>query len=295
MENVISYSYIAVLRCSAVPLDDWICPEFSGKVVKGFIHSVPELNYVKNIYSLPSKLKPLSISPLIDNGKPLVGNSKARIARGTELSFEIRIALPSMEDVSLVTQQFDCIVRFGNARFRVWLREVEIVNLDSVKIGLSRDCLVKLRFLSPVLLSTKLMAPPLPTFLRKVSRIRSYVLYPSVGHIFSYLTKLWNNLFPDAPVSRKYTSEWSAYFVGRLAEVAIKVMDYSVKPLTVVYDAKRKPRGFVGWMLLEIPYLGRRIFDVFDKLLGLANLMGIGKSRAIGFGYAKIEIVSKKK
>ncbi len=290
----VSYSYVAILRCRATPLSDWVCPEFSGKVVKGFIHSIPELGYVKNLYEMPSKPKPLSISPLMLEGKPLVGTRKTAVPRGSVLSFEIRVAVPSMDEVPLVTQQFDEEVVFGGTRFRVWLEEVEVVGREGIRLGLPRGYLARIRFVSPALLSSKLMAPPLDTFLKKVSRVRNYVLYPSMGHLFSYLAKLWNALFPDDPVSRKYTAEWSAYFVGRLAEVAIKVVDYSSKPMTVVYDARRRPRGFVGWALIEVPYLGKRVFEMFDKLLGLAKVMGVGKSRAIGFGYVTVDVVQKR-
>jgi len=299
LEGSVSYSYVVELSCVAQPLDPWVSPEFTGKVVKSFIYLVPELGYVKNIYSLPSKPKPVSVSPLISEGRALVGSQKTPVAPGTRLSFFIRVAVPSMDEVTMFPS-FDTEVVFGKTRFRVWLESMEVVSVDAIRAGLDEGKLARLRFLSPVLLSSKLMAPPLPSFLKRVASIDNFVLYPSLGHIFSYLARLWNSLFPHKPISRKYTSEWSAYFIGRLAEVLIKVVDYRSRPLTVVYDATRRPRGFVGWLLIDIPKLGsdrgsRRIREIFDRLLGLARVMGIGRSRAIGFGYTIVELIDRKR
>jgi len=289
------YCYVARFRFCAVPLVSMSVPGMSSKVVKTVIYLVPELGIVRRLYESRDRVKPFAITPLFLDGKPLVGSNPIRVEKGSCLEFSISMAIRSPDDVADV-QSIDRVVEVGpGKKLRVYLKELEIVSPDSLSIGLSLDRVVRIRFLSPALLSTKLMAPPLPHFLKRVSSIRErYVLYPSSAHICCYLTKLWNKLFPHRPISRKVSPEWAAYFMGRLCEVAMIAIDYGTRPITVFWDVKRKPRGFVGWALYEIGDIGKKLVSKLDKLLALANYMGIGKSRSIGFGAVCVETVPKK-
>ncbi len=297
MSSEEGYSYVAILRFSVVPLDKCIIPAFSPKLVKTIIYLIPELEIIRKLYESRDRFKPFSITPLMTrSGKPLIGNRSHKIGPEEELEFRISIAIKDVDALENLGYIDTVVSPHPLYRVRVYAKELEIISPDSMSIELTKDKLVRFRFLSPVLLSTKLMAPPLEHFLKRVRSVRErYVLYPSPAHICSYLTKLWNKLFPHKPISRKVCSEWAAYYMGRLCEVAMIVMDLETKPITIVYDRNRKPRGFTGWALYEIcleKY--RRMMERLDKLFALANYMGIGKSRSIGFGTVRVETIERR-
>ncbi len=289
--------YVVSMVVDAVALSRCVVPGFSAKMVKTFIYMVPQLEVFRRLYEARVRFKPFSVTPLFaEGGRVLIGSRPHVVDAGSRLWFRLSIAV---EDPSILEKiGFSEIEVRPNpsSRFLLGVRELEVVSIDSLSIGLdSFDKVVRIRFLSPALLSTKLMAPPLPHFLKRVERIRErYVLYPSSAHICSYLTKLWNTLFPTKPISRKVSTEWSAYFMGRLCEVAMIPMDYSTKPITVVYDRNRKPRGFIGWALYEIGDIGRKLLKKIDAILALGNYLGIGKSRSIGFGTVSIEAIPRR-
>lgn len=288
--------YVVSVVIDAVAVSRCVVPGFSPKLVKTFIYLVPQLEVFRKLYEVRAGLKPFAITPVFLGSKPLIGSKPHIVDPGSRLWFRLAIAV---EDPSIVEDlSFENVEVSPNprSRFVLSVREIEIVSVENLSVGLNGfDKVVKIRFLSPTLLSTKLMAPPLPHFLKKVERIRErYTLFPSPAHVCCYLTKLWNALFPSKPISRKVTPEWSAYFMGRLCEVAVIPMDYGIRPITVVYDRNRKPRGFVGWVLYEIGDVGKKLLRKIDALLGLGKYLGIGKSRSIGFGTVNIEILPKK-
>jgi len=288
--------YVARLSMVAVPLTRLRIPGFSPKLVKTIIYMVPELGLFRKLYEARLRFKPFSITPLFeDGGRALIGSRSVVVEPGTRLRFCISIAFSDPATIEELGFDQRVVEPRAGEKLLVSLDSVEVVSVDMLSIGLERSRIVRLRFLSPVLLSTKLMAPPLPHFLKRVAKIRErYVLYPSSAHICSYLTKLWNTVFPEKPVSRKVSDEWAAYYMGRLCEVAMVPIDYRTQPVTVVYDSSRKPRGFVGWALYEIGDVGRKTLSRIDKILALANYLGLGKSRSIGFGTVRAETVERR-
>ncbi|MCS7110833.1 MAG: CRISPR system precrRNA processing endoribonuclease RAMP protein Cas6, partial [Ignisphaera sp.] len=121
----------------------------------------------------------------------------------------------------------------------------------------------------------------------------NYILYPSTGHICAALIKLWNTVFPSNPIKGGYSTEWTEYHIGRLCEVALVTVDFRAKPTTVVYEKNEKPRGFTGWTIIDLKHLPQKIVKQLTKTLTLAQLIGIGKSRSIGFGYIEIKKIEK--
>ena len=287
------HQYIASLLIDVVPLERCRVPSFSPKLVKTFIYLVPQLEIFRKLYEVRKGLKPFSITPLFQGSKPLIGSQSHSVEPGSRLWFRISIAIEDPSKIEEIAFENIVVKPSPRSKFLLSLRELEIVSVDNLSMGLDGfDKVVKIRFLSPTLLSTKLMAPPLPHFLKRVERIRErYTLFPSPAHICCYLTKLWNTLFPSKPISRKATPEWSAYFMGRLCEVAMVPVDYDVKPMTINYDRNRRPRGFVGWTIFEIGDVGKKLLRKIDALLALGKYLGLGKSRSIGFGAIDIEIL----
>ncbi len=287
-------SYVISMNFVVYCLTNASVPAFSPKLVKTFIYLIRELDYVRKLYESKERFKPFAITPLFKDGRALICSQPHRVVAGDVLRFRISIAVPSVEVLESMSSIDTVVEPRPGRRFRVQIDEVEMVSVDSLSIDLDNR-VVKMRFLSPVLLSTKLMAPPLPQFLKKVREVREkYVLYPSSAHICCYLAKLWNILFPHKPISRKYSDEWAAYFMGRLCEVVLVPMDLQIKPMTIVYDRNRKPRGFVGWALFDIAIKDRKVLERLSRLFALARYLGIGKSRSIGFGTVDIEPIPRK-
>jgi len=284
----------------AVPLRDAILPPYTSKVVKSAVLRCASLKLFRKVYQeLGPGIKPFSMTPLFRGSRPLFKEQGSSVAplyvrSGEELWFRV-CAVCSAENLDEAPPGDEVVELGPYGIFRFVLSELEVVDIRSLTLGLSGDrVFVRIRFLTPTLLSTKLMAPPLPHFLKRVANIQErYVLFPSPSHLCSYLVKLWNTVAPEEPVSRKVSPEWAAYFVGRLCGVAMVVVDYRSRPITVLYDEKegvsRRPRGFVGWALYEINT--RKLVKILDRALALANYLGVGKSRSIGFGVVTAEKV----
>lgn len=69
-----------------------------------------------------------------------------------------------------------------------------------------------------------------------------------------------------------------------------------MKPLTVIIgeDSKgnlRTIRGFVGWIEFDIVY--EKLKRAVTKYLLVASVLGIGRSRGIGFGEIRVELKSQ--
>jgi len=293
------YSYIVSMWFRLQFLDDGVVPGCSAKLVKTLCYLVPQLEIVRKLYDSRDRIKPFSVTPLmkIEGGsqRVLMSSRSWRARRGDEFVFRISVAVRDLDELSQLQGVDEVVSPRPGTKVRIVSDRFEILSPDALRMDLEPYSIVRIRFLTPTLLSSKLMAPPLPQFLSKVRNVRSrYVLYPSSAHICCYLTKLWNKLFPQMPVSRKLTEEWSAYFMGRLCEVTMVTMDLGVKPVTLSYDVRRKVRGFVGWALYELCLESRKVLEKVGRLLALANVMGVGKTRSMGFGMVEVEKVPRR-
>jgi hypothetical protein len=84
----------------------------------------------------------------------------------------------------------DKAVEIFNTSARLEAVNIELAPPENLSIGFRNPSkqIIKMVFESPVILSTRLMTPPIPSIQKMVSRIRTvYVLFPSSAHICSYL------------------------------------------------------------------------------------------------------------
>ena len=110
-----------------------------------------------------------------------------------------------------------------------------------------------------------------------------YILFPHPFLIFWSLGTHWNTY---APPSLRIRDIWklSYYAIHALMEV-----DYDLKPITAVYNGKKGPRAFAGWVIYKFRGVSKRLNQKLLRLLDYANYVGVGKSRSIGFGMTKIK------
>ncbi|HID18234.1 TPA: CRISPR system precrRNA processing endoribonuclease RAMP protein Cas6, partial [Candidatus Bathyarchaeota archaeon] len=67
--------------------------------------------------------------------------------------------------------------------------------------------------------------------------------------------------------------------------------NHRIKPVTAVYDGRRRPRGFIGWVIYEHRKLKPKLSRRISQLMEYANYVGVGRSRAIGFGITEVKAI----
>ncbi|MEM2448618.1 MAG: CRISPR-associated endoribonuclease Cas6 [Candidatus Bathyarchaeia archaeon] len=140
------------------------------------------------------------------------------------------------------------------------------------------DGLIRVEFKTPVLISF----PKSWVKLERKTPAR-HSLFPIPSFMIHGLAEHWNSYAPEE-LKIPNVAKLRIYSNYSLVE-----QDYSVKPVTAVYDEKRRPRGFIGWTLYKHRRLNRSLDESLLKLLDYANYVGVGRSRSIGFGVVEVK------
>jgi CRISPR-associated endoribonuclease Cas6 len=252
-----------------------IIPPFSAKVSKLILHRISN-QYVK-MSQINQLFKPISVSPIYFDEKPLL-----KFSDGTTIlhlqpehlysftcSMIVNEDLPIHEVISLECSEVEEV--FGA---RAILEQVRIDIRKFSSLGFGRPKGIRMDFMSPVLLQ-------LPSF-RRFKRGR-YVLFPIPSLIIGSLVDHWNaNCDPNMLIKRpEFLSVYANYLMMESA--------YSLRPVTVIYDEKKKIRGFMGWVFYDLRKCRNNIsFKRIMALLDYAQYVGVGKSRATGFGQVRV-------
>jgi CRISPR/Cas system endoribonuclease Cas6 (RAMP superfamily) len=227
-----------------------------------------------------------------DGGRPLysTGSSPIVLKGGVRYRADMVVVHESHDFLNkfIVNSEVKCSGPYGE--YVLFLDEVEVRDMRSLSMDLSR--VFKIVFLTPTILTVKLMTPP--SLASKVSRLPElHKLIPQPSFIFSHLLKLWNSYAsPEERIPRPAYNEWAHYNLGRLADITLTELDYKVWPETVPIgrDRKgtlRKARGFRGWVIYK-SIAPKNLHNTYAKLLTLATLTGIGRSRGIGLGQIQV-------
>jgi len=255
-----------------------VVPPFSSKVSKLILHKLSKL-YTR-LSSSATPPKPVSVSPLIHDGRTLIKlRSETKLLTLSENSiyyFSCGMILdenfPFEDLVSLESYSIDNV--FGAVAVLNEMR-IEIRRFDS--FGFEKPKAIRLSFLSPTLLQ-------LPSFGR--FRRGRYVFFPIPSLIIGSLAEHWNNncekeLFIKSP---QYLSVYSNY--------VLMETDFRIRPVTVIYDEKRLVRGFMGWVFYDLRKCrNTKSFKRIMALLDYAQYVGVGKSRATGFGQVSVNCI----
>ncbi len=255
-------------------LGDTTIPPFSAKVSKLLMHKL-SLLYKKST-SLPSPFKPVSITPLIHNGRALIkihkGSSNLTLRKGELYSFRTTIIADEETEMNYLLdikqQRIDNIFKSSISLDAIM---IEVKGFDNLTLGEPK--LLKINFISPVLLK-------LPAYSR-LSNGR-HILFPLPSLMIRSLLDHWNaNCDPDYVIRSRYVQIYSNY--------ALVESDFYIRPVTAYYDNVRRPRGFIGWVIYEIrARRKRKAYNDLMKLLDYARYVGIGRSRATGFGQIEL-------
>lgn len=92
-------------------------------------------------------------------------------------------------------------------------------------------------------------------------------------------------------ISRRVRRSVRATLISYSNYASVEV-DYSLKPVTVIYDERRRPRGFIGWVIYEHRRISPKLSRHLSRLLDYANYVGVGRFRSIGFGVVDVKALN---
>ena len=277
---------VACATLRVVPLRDMILPPASSKVLKEVI-----LDHGGLLARLLSGrgFRRIRISMLYRPGrtpKPLyslhkpVQSTPLTVRRGEDLRATICVVGSLNEVQELIENPLSGSFDTSYGPIRMDMLEFEVVSEDNLSLGEPTGVL-RLEFRTPAILSNRILLCVESE--RKTPLLHK--LLPSPGIVVSYLVKTWNKLM-DNPIYVK-GSIIDPCIIAKAADIYIAELDFNLKPVTVVVgrDPKgrlRTPRAVVGWILYKIT--SKRLANIINKTVALAQRMGIGRSRALGYG-----------
>ena len=257
-------------------------PPFTSKVSKLIILKMLERAGFDDLIAeveRPWRSKPYIFSVIFRGGKPLYKVSKEgellSLKANEEYLFEVTVIgdLNAMKIVRSLTEVGE-VEAFGG-RISILHIEAETKDFEELKVNIPVGY-VKLEFITPALLQL-----PLPMKLKEKIRVR-HVLFPIPSLIIYSLARHWNFF---APEGKKIANMRS---LSARSNFMLMEVDHNIKPVTVIYDERRRPRGITGWVLYKLHPISRKYVGTLLTLLNYSNYVGVGRSRTIGFGITKV-------
>ncbi|QGA53979.1 CRISPR-associated endoribonuclease Cas6 [Sulfolobus sp. E5-1-F] len=244
--------------------NDVIVPPFTSKLSRTLFLSFSP-TYSKIIESKEPH-KPLRITVIKDQGKPLYSTGKSKIVLKAENTYTFTVNTLLEDVVKEVVKTESVDKEIYNTKFHVELEN--IIVKEEFKVKDAR--FYKIHFKTPTLLQ-----PPRPSIKRKANR---YVLFPYVPLLFYSIVSHWN----------RYMNSKIVGVTGTKTLYYFREVNYRIRPLTAYYG-NIPNKGFVGWVLFELKAKkGSKLRENIRRLLDYANYFGIGKSRNIGFGEVEV-------
>ncbi|GAB6148796.1 CRISPR system precrRNA processing endoribonuclease RAMP protein Cas6 [Stetteria hydrogenophila] len=278
-------------------LRDVVLPPFTGRVLKTLLHASPCMEALRGLYASRPTQRPVRLTALRLGWRRLyqtvdsAGRGPLRVRAGSTLRGVVS-AIVRGDPFAVVGDAGGCSGRLpaplDGLSFEV--EEVKLETVEGLTAGVRAGEEFKLVIHTPLLLDTKLMTPPVLVDSSLVKVGQAYRLLPTPSYIAAAAVRLWLAL---ARGERDLKAEsWIPYAVGRLSDVLVAEVDYKLKPVTAIYGRAgdgglRKARGPVGYVILKP--LSDRLAPILDKTLALAQRLGLGKSRAIGFGEVEVQ------
>ncbi|AEB95253.1 CRISPR system precrRNA processing endoribonuclease RAMP protein Cas6 [Metallosphaera cuprina] len=292
MANVeLNVMQIVRLNFSVRPLRDVVLPPMTSKVVKYLILSEKVLPFVKDLVESKRKQKPLFISNLGLNGKRLY-STEEMIRRGDVIKVKAFTKMSASVSFPMMGE----IMNMGGGRVSTPYGDFEIL-LESINVfnGFNSDVEgknLKVRIVTPALLSSKIYLPP---FLERYRKAKvGLSLIPSPGLLVASAYRTYLGLLGS---TENEEEDLKSFKLTVLVNGLSKVVDFELKPVTVIIgeDDKgrlRKSRGVEGWIMFDVTGKLKR---AVAKYLSVASYLGVGKSRGIGLGEIKLDLVDRSK
>ncbi|MEB3774711.1 MAG: CRISPR system precrRNA processing endoribonuclease RAMP protein Cas6 [Desulfurococcales archaeon] len=270
---------------------DVILPPFTGRTTKAIASKMECLGTIWKLYQSRTKFKPVTFKVLKDSlGRPVYkrGDGGKPLILGRSRPLYMEVAAYSLKPLLPTCNQGEVDIGYG--RILVSPIEASLIRLDA--LGTENYDTVTIRIMTPMTISSKIMMPPVPIDSRIGKHLyraqEMYRLLPTPGYLLAQALRQWLGIVNDI---REDTI--LHYYLGRIADILIAETDYKLKPETALYgkdenDRELKIRGVTGYIRLAV--LDQGIKWAASRLLGLAEYLGLGKSRSIGFGEIKITL-----
>ncbi len=227
---------------------------FSGYLAHALVH--------RFLPGLPERgPKPFTVWPLVVDGKPAIGPTAAPAGAKVEL----RVAFFDEE----LAHNFIEAVHAGFSLFDARVVPAEVEFWKAPRPPAAETPAFKVEFLSP----TRFVTPP-------------YVKRPRP--VFD-ITPTFRNVFKSALKTAERLGLWGGPESRRLyrwAYAAVGITDFRVRPVTVQLGRGRTARGFIGWAVYRA--FETSMLKEMWRALAAAGDFGVGSTRSLGFGAAKI-------
>ncbi len=280
------YTFLLTLESETAVLPPW-----TGRTSKSVALKLKCLESIKMEYLDADRFKRVTFTVLHHprRGPLYVAGRGSRgplvLSRGETVVMRVGFYMPSSIPPPCGLEEVD----IGYARFIVEPVEAEFHSLRQITGRPFRR--VRLRILTPMTVTTKILAPDLPEghpLLERLQRApERYRLLPTPGYLVAQLARQWLEIVVGQPARSGV-----AKLLGRLADALIAENSYRLRPVTAVYGKDeqgrmRRIRGVVGTIEMEV--LDDWLGTLLRPLLLLGQTLGVGKSRSIGFGEVNVE------
>ncbi|QCO29213.1 CRISPR system precrRNA processing endoribonuclease RAMP protein Cas6 [Metallosphaera sedula] len=269
---------------NVTPLHDVVLPPLSSKVLKYLVLSQQVLPFLEELVRSKDKQKPLFISNLALDGKRLY-------SRGEPITVKAKTRLTGSVTFPFSKEAFNVgggRVKTVYGEYEISLKEVSV--LDETPSTSTRGNL-RVSFLTPALLSSKIYLPP---FLREKYRRKKigFSLIPTPGLVVAYGYRQYLALLGKTD---SYENDIKTFKLLVMANALSRVVGYRLYPETVVIGEDEKgrlrlTRGVKGW--IEFDIVGK-LKESAAKYLEVASFLGIGRSRGIGLGEVHFKMVER--
>ena len=227
---------------------------FSGYLVHAVVHRL--------LPGLPERgPKPFAVWPLVVDGRILVRPTAVPAGAVVELR-------AAFFDEGL-GQRFAEAVQGGFELFGARVVPAELEFWTAPQPPARQAPEFKVEFLSP----TRFETPPYVKRPRPV-----FDITPSPRNLFKSALKTAERLGLWGPAASRRIYRWAYSAVG--------LVDFYAKPVTVSLGRRRTARGFVGWAVYKA-FDASMLREMWLALSAAADF-GVGNSRSLGFGAAKI-------
>jgi len=284
------YTFLLTLESGPAVLPPW-----TGRTSKSIALKLACLDNIKDKYLEADRFKRVSFTVLHHprRGPLYVAGRRARsplvLGRGETVLMRVGFYTKTSSPPSCSPEE----VNIGYARFLVEPLEAVFHPLHRITSKpLER---FTLHILTPMTLAAKILAPDLPEDHPLHERLQQaperYRLLPTPGYLVAQLARQWLAIVLGQPVRSGLPK-----LLGRLADALIVENHYRLRPVTAVYGKDqegrmRLVRGVIGTMELEV--LDSWLAGILRPLLLLGQVLGVGKSRSIGFGEILVQEAPK--
>ncbi len=258
------------------PLRRTVIPPFTAKVSKTILNMFSEL--YRKLSERENSFKPIAVTPLYRGEQALFKTKKDHnlimLEEGAYYRFSASIVTDEATTVNeLISLSNPMVGDVFSSPISIENVKIEVRDFES--FGFNKPSAIKISFETPVLLQ-------LPSKKRYMSG--RHFLFPIPSLMIGSLIEYWNRHCPARMLVK------NAYYLTVYSNYALREADFEITPVTVLYDESRLIRGFVGWVLYDLRVArNTRSLRKILALLDYAQYVGVGRSRAAGFGQIKLK------